>query len=99
MRRGHLRPYEAEVLLVERLRGVEIASLQRDEVGAGGGHDGGPSIRVSCLTQPKVCQNADMSQGGPGIDLETSLGYLLKQASSALRHAMEAALRPLGMTV
>jgi len=40
-----------------------------------------------------------MSQGGPGIDLETSLGYLLKEASSALRAAMEAALRPLGMTV
>jgi DNA-binding MarR family transcriptional regulator len=40
-----------------------------------------------------------MSQGGPGIDLETSLGYLLKEASSALRAAMDAALRPLGMTV
>jgi DNA-binding MarR family transcriptional regulator len=34
-----------------------------------------------------------------GIDLDTSLGYLLKQASSTLRFAMEAALRPLGMTV
>ncbi|MET0830342.1 MAG: MarR family transcriptional regulator [Microbacterium sp.] len=40
-----------------------------------------------------------MSQGGVGIDLETSLGYLLKEASSALRAAMEAELRPLGMTV
>ncbi|ROP78694.1 DNA-binding MarR family transcriptional regulator [Frigoribacterium sp. PhB107] len=37
-----------------------------------------------------------MSQG---IDLETSLGYLLKEASSALRAAMEEVLRPLGMTV
>ena len=37
-----------------------------------------------------------MSQG---IDLETSLGYLLKVASSALRAAMEEVLRPLGMTV
>ncbi|MBF4579333.1 MarR family winged helix-turn-helix transcriptional regulator [Frigoribacterium sp. VKM Ac-2530] len=37
-----------------------------------------------------------MSQG---IDLETSLGYLLKEASSALRTAMEEVLRPLGMTV
>ncbi|TWX39951.1 MarR family transcriptional regulator [Frigoribacterium sp. ACAM 257] len=37
-----------------------------------------------------------MSQG---IDLETSLGYLLKEASSALRSAMEEVLRPLGMTV
>jgi DNA-binding MarR family transcriptional regulator len=34
-----------------------------------------------------------------GIDLETSVGYLLKEASSALRAAMEAVLRPLGMTV
>lgn len=38
-----------------------------------------------------------MSQDG--VDLETSLGYLLKEASSALRIAMEAVLRPLGMTV
>ncbi len=37
-----------------------------------------------------------MSQG---IDLATSLGYLLKEASSALRVAMEAVLRPLGMTI
>jgi len=40
-----------------------------------------------------------MSQGADGVDLETSLGYLLKEASSALRVAMEAVLRPLGMTV
>lgn len=40
-----------------------------------------------------------MSQDGPGVDLETSLGYLLKEASSTLRAAMEAVLRPLGMTV
>lgn len=40
-----------------------------------------------------------MSQDEVGIDLETSLGYLLKEASSALRVAMEAVLRPLGMTV
>jgi DNA-binding MarR family transcriptional regulator len=33
------------------------------------------------------------------VDLETSLGYLLKEASSALRSAMEDVLRPLGMTV
>jgi len=38
-----------------------------------------------------------MSQDG--VDLETSLGYLLKQASSVLRSAMEEVLRPLGMTV
>ncbi|MFD9883038.1 MarR family winged helix-turn-helix transcriptional regulator [Streptomyces alboflavus] len=34
-----------------------------------------------------------------GVDLETSLGYLLKEASSVLRAAMEEVLRPLGMTV
>ena len=33
------------------------------------------------------------------IDLNTSLGYTLKEASSALRGAMEAVLRPLDMTV
>ncbi|GAA1527933.1 MarR family winged helix-turn-helix transcriptional regulator [Kribbella lupini] len=38
-----------------------------------------------------------MSQDG--VDLPTSLGYLLKEASSALRAAMEEVLRPLGMTV
>jgi DNA-binding MarR family transcriptional regulator len=33
------------------------------------------------------------------VDLPTSLGYLLKEASAALRTSMEAVLRPLGMTV
>ncbi|MGJ0388879.1 MarR family winged helix-turn-helix transcriptional regulator [Microbacterium sp. CGR1] len=40
-----------------------------------------------------------MSQDGVGIDLDTSLGYLLKEAASALRAAMEEVLRPLGMTI
>lgn len=40
-----------------------------------------------------------MGQPDAGIDLDTSLGYLLKEASSALRAAMEEVLRPLGMTV
>ena len=40
-----------------------------------------------------------MEQNDEGVDLETSLGYLLKQAASALRSSMEAVLRPLGMTV
>jgi DNA-binding MarR family transcriptional regulator len=40
-----------------------------------------------------------MSQDGVGVDLETSLGYLLKETSNALRAAMEAVLRPFGMTV
>ncbi|WP_107657155.1 MarR family winged helix-turn-helix transcriptional regulator [Nocardia suismassiliense] len=38
-----------------------------------------------------------MSQDG--VDLDKSLGYLMKEASSALRAAMEEALRPLGMSV
>ncbi|MCV7420178.1 MarR family transcriptional regulator [Mycobacterium yunnanensis] len=38
-----------------------------------------------------------MSQDG--VELETSLGYLLKEAASALRNAMEDVLRPLGMSV
>lgn len=40
-----------------------------------------------------------MSQDEAGIDLETSIGYALKETSSTLRAAMEDALRPLGMTV
>ena len=40
-----------------------------------------------------------MSQDGAGIDLGASPGYLLKEASSALRAAMEEVLRPLGMNV
>jgi len=40
-----------------------------------------------------------MGQDGDGVDLETSPGYLLKEASSALRLAMEEVLRPLGMSV
>lgn len=40
-----------------------------------------------------------MEQGASGIDLESSLGYLLKEASSALRSSMEAVLRPLGMSI
>ncbi|MBH0023031.1 MarR family transcriptional regulator [Salinibacterium sp. SWN139] len=40
-----------------------------------------------------------MTQQATGIDLETSLGYLLKEASSALRSSMEAVLRPHGMNI
>ena len=40
-----------------------------------------------------------MSQDGIGIHLDTSLGYLLKEAATALRISMEEVLRPLGMTV
>lgn len=40
-----------------------------------------------------------MSQERPGVHLETSIGYVLKEAASALRTAMEEVLRPLGMNV
>ncbi|OIH94319.1 MarR family winged helix-turn-helix transcriptional regulator [Curtobacterium sp. MCBA15_001] len=40
-----------------------------------------------------------MRQDRAGIDLDHSMGYLLKEAASALRTAMEAALRPLDMTI
>ncbi|MEQ8145993.1 MarR family transcriptional regulator [Streptomyces sp. OP7] len=40
-----------------------------------------------------------MSQSDGGVDLDKSLGYLLKEASSALRQAMEEVLRPLGMSI
>ncbi len=40
-----------------------------------------------------------MSQDRAGVDLDTSVGYLLKEAASSLRAAMEDVLRPLGMTV
>src|ERR1700684_37158 len=40
-----------------------------------------------------------MSQGEPGIELDTSLGYMLKAAASALHSALDAVLRPLGMTI
>lgn len=33
------------------------------------------------------------------VDLETSVGLMLKQAASALNGAMDAVLRPLGMTI
>lgn len=37
--------------------------------------------------------------GQDGVDLEKSVGYLLKEASSVLRTAMEEVLRPLGLSV
>lgn len=40
-----------------------------------------------------------MSQPKRGVDLDTSLGYLLKQAASVLRSEMDTALRPLGVSL
>ncbi|WP_394771376.1 MarR family winged helix-turn-helix transcriptional regulator [Lacisediminihabitans sp.] len=39
------------------------------------------------------------NRSGDGLDLDSSLGYLLKQAASVLHVAMDAVLRPLGMTI
>src|SRR6202030_2046264 len=57
------------------------------------------ALNVSLLTHRNVCQTTDMSQGEPGVVLDTSLGYMLKAAASALHSALEAVLRPLGMTI
>src|ERR1700744_1217616 len=57
------------------------------------------SLDVSLLTHRNVCQTTDMSQGEPGIELDTPLGYRLKAAASPLPSALEAVLRPLGMTI
>jgi DNA-binding MarR family transcriptional regulator len=40
-----------------------------------------------------------MSQPVSTVHLETSLGYLLKEAASTLRNEMELVLRPLGMNI
>ncbi|GHH58633.1 MarR family winged helix-turn-helix transcriptional regulator [Lentzea cavernae] len=40
-----------------------------------------------------------MHQGDTVGPLDTAVGYVLKEAASALRGAMDAALRPLGLTV
>jgi DNA-binding MarR family transcriptional regulator len=40
-----------------------------------------------------------MSQDGGNVVLDTSLGYLLKQAASALHTAMDGVLKPMGMTI
>jgi DNA-binding MarR family transcriptional regulator len=40
-----------------------------------------------------------MRQVESGVELDTSLGYMLKGAASALHTALEVVLRPLGMTI
>jgi DNA-binding MarR family transcriptional regulator len=42
-----------------------------------------------------VCQDLDVRR----VDLDTSIGYALKRTATALRAAMEASLRPLGLSV
>jgi DNA-binding MarR family transcriptional regulator len=43
-------------------------------------------------------ETASVNRAG-GVNLDASAGYLLKQASSALHAAMDAVLRPKGMTI
>ena len=50
------------------------------------------------MSQTPVADPGDGVGDGVG-ELGESVGYLLKQAATALRSAMEAALRPLGLTV
>src|SRR5690606_22660731 len=47
----------------------------------------------------RLCQNVDMSQVELVGPLDQAVGYELKRAATALRSAMEAALRPLELTV
>ncbi len=49
--------------------------------------------------RPTATGGDETRRSGAGLDLETSLGYLLKQAASVLHLAMDAVLRPLGMTI
>ena len=60
--------------------------------------DSGGFNQVIAVLRPEIDGHV---RGGVAFagDIETSLGYVLKEASSALRVAMEAVLRPLGMTV
>lgn len=46
-----------------------------------------------------MCQNIDMSQVETVGPVDAAVGYVLKQAATALRSAMDAALRPLQLTV
>jgi len=46
-----------------------------------------------------MCQDADMRQEQTVGSVEQSVGYALKQATVALRAAMDGALRPLELTV
>ncbi len=46
-----------------------------------------------------MCQDIDMSQAETVGPIDEAVGYLLKQAATALRAAMDTVLRPLGLTV
>jgi DNA-binding MarR family transcriptional regulator len=46
-----------------------------------------------------MCHHADMSQARISPPVDEQVGYVLKKAASALRSAMDNALRPLDLTV
>ena len=46
-----------------------------------------------------MCQNVDMSQVEVVGPVDQAVGYVLKQAATALRSAMDTVLRPLDLTV
>jgi len=85
--------------LVELGRPGDVAHLQGDEGRSGHGHDGLLVSCVSTLTQDLACQNIDMSQGEAVGPVDQAVGYVLKQAATALRAAMDTVLRPLELTV
>ena len=47
------------------------------------------------MVSPDLCQDLDVAR----VDIDTSIGYALKRTATALRTAMEASLRSLGLSV
>ena len=58
----------------------------------GGGREGDD---LAVCVGRDLCQDLDV----PRVDIDTSIGYALKRTATALRTAMEASLRPLGLSV
>jgi DNA-binding MarR family transcriptional regulator len=84
--------------LIELGGTVEVPYLQGDEIRSGHCH-GVSDHDVNILTSTNVCQDIDMPQIETVGPLDESVGYLLKQAATALRSAMDDALRPLELSV
>ena len=57
--------------------------------------DGGQLVARERSFARDECQDLDVDQ----VDLDTSVGYALKRTATALRAAMEASLRSLGLSV
>lgn len=56
-------------------------------------------MQTSDQSRTDSARDADSAAGAGDSDLARRLGYVLKQAQSALRSRMDGALRPLGLTV